>query len=470
MSKEKILIKNTMIVSIGKICTQLVTFFLLPLYTYVLSTEEFGIVDLLNTLVSLLIPIVTLQIDQGVFRYLLDCRVEEKKEKRIISSTIFIFLIEIIIYLALFSIVSIFINNEYKFYLAINLIVAAFAALLLQITRGMGDNLRYSIGSCITGLFTVLLNVLLIAFLKLGAYGMLIATILGHVICIVYIFFTKKIYKFISFKSINKEDVKNILKYSVPLVPNMLSWWAVNASDRLIIAGVLGATVNGIYSISNKFSSVIITLNNVFNITWTESASININSNDKDKFFSNVFDKMLRIFGALCIGMIAYMPYVFPILINKKFYEAYFQIPILILATLFSIFVSFLGAIYIAKKLTNEIAKTSIIAAIINIIFNLLFINIIGLYAASISTLVAYFSMFIYRLIDSRKYVKISIDRKLVISMIIMYIIAIVIYYLRNIILYIILSIIVTIYAIYINKSSAKFLFDLVVDKFKKGN
>ena len=74
MNREKGLIKNTLIITIGKICTQLITFFLLPLYTSILSTEEYGIVDLLNTLVSLLLPIITFQVEQAVFRKLIDNR------------------------------------------------------------------------------------------------------------------------------------------------------------------------------------------------------------------------------------------------------------------------------------------------------------------------------------------------------------------------------------------------------------
>ena len=50
MSREKQLAKNTLIITVGKVCTQLISFFLLPLYTGILSTEEYGIVDLLNTL------------------------------------------------------------------------------------------------------------------------------------------------------------------------------------------------------------------------------------------------------------------------------------------------------------------------------------------------------------------------------------------------------------------------------------
>ena len=77
MEREKSLVKNTIILSIGNLFTKLITFFLLPLYTAILSTEEYGIVDLLNTLVSLLLPIVTFQIEQAVFRYLIENREKE---------------------------------------------------------------------------------------------------------------------------------------------------------------------------------------------------------------------------------------------------------------------------------------------------------------------------------------------------------------------------------------------------------
>lgn len=80
MTKENTLIKNTIIVTIGKICTQLVSFFLLPLYTALLSTEEYGVVDLLNTLVNLIVPVFIMQMDQGIFRFLIENRDKEEKE------------------------------------------------------------------------------------------------------------------------------------------------------------------------------------------------------------------------------------------------------------------------------------------------------------------------------------------------------------------------------------------------------
>ncbi len=468
MGKGKALLKNTAIVSIGKISTQLITFFLLPIYTAVLTNEEYGVVDLLNTLVNLFLPIVTLQIEQGVFRYLIDCRKDQNRQTVVITTVMRFIVIQSLAYIVIILIASSFINNQYKYFLAGNLIVSIFSTILLQISRGLGDNKKYAIGSFISGFVVVILNVILIVAFHLGAYGMLLATLIGNLACAIYIFISKKIYKYIKIKQNDKQLLKEIIKYSIPLVPNMISWWIVNASDRTIVTAVLGIAQNGIYSAANKFTNVFSSLYSVFNLTWTESAAINIDSEDKDEFFSKILDVTIRFFGALALGIIAYLPFVFPILINESFSESYNQVPILMIGSMFNILVSFIGSIYVAKKMTKEMAKVSIFAAIINIVTNLIMIKFIGLYAASISTLLAYSIMFILRYIDVKKYVKLKMKKSLIISITFFTIISVITYYIQNDILNICNALIITIYAIIINKSSAKFVLESFISKFKK--
>lgn len=468
MSKGKDLAKNTAIVSIGKICTQLITFFLLPVYTAVLSNEEYGVVDLLNTLTSLLLPIATLQIEQGIFRYLLDCRENKEKQTTLITTVSKFILVQSAICILIFLCASPFIHNEYKYFLMTNLLMGILSSISLQICRGLGDNKTYAVGSFITGALTVILNVIFIVAFKWGAYGMLIATAISNLLCAIYVFVKKKIYKYIDIKQNDKNLLKDIIKYSVPLIPNMISWWIVSASDRTIISAVIGVAQNGIYSAANKFSGIFSTLYSVFNLTWTESASININSEDRDEFFSKIFDFIVRFFGSLCLGTIAVMPFVFGILVNEKFAESYYQIPILILGSVFNILVSFLGSVYVAEKLTKEIAKTSIIAAIINIVVNIALINQIGLYAASISTVIAYLAMFIYRWIDVKKYVSIKTNKTLIAVLSVSFLVAIITYYLKMKIISIVVLLAVIIIAIYINKDSAKYLTEIVKKRFKK--
>lgn len=468
LSREKNLLKNTVIITIGKICTQLITFFLLPVYTALLSTEEYGTVDLLNTLVSLCLPIVTFQIEQALFRHLIDSRNNEREIKNTITTTLVTVSLQSMLYLIIFAIIAPFIHNQYKYYLETNVIACIFSSIMLQISRGLGDNKKYALGSFITALTTVLLNVLFIVVFKWGAYGMLTATLIGNIMCSLYIFVAKKVYKYINIKLYSKELLKKLWRYSLPLIPNAISWWIFNSSDRIIVSSILGISDNGILSAAYKFSSVYITIYNIFNMTWTESASLHINDKDNNQFFSKIIDTTLRLFTAICFGIIVCMPFIFPIMINKKFAQAYNQIPILMISSLFNVVVGLISVIYIAKKDTKAVAKTSIWAAIINVIVNLGLINFVGLYAASISTLAAYFLMSIYRMHDVKKYIKLKLNKKFVISAIIMIPIIFICYYINNLYLNTIMILITIIYDWLINRKSVSLIINMVKDKFLK--
>lgn len=470
MNREKQLAKNTIIVAVGKICTQFVSFFLLPLYTALLSTEEYGIVDLLNTYISLLIPLLFFQIDQAIFRFLIDVRENDKEKIKIISSSLITVLIQIIIYCCIYFCFNSFIDNKYKLFLLGNIIASMISGLLLQISRGLGDNFSYSIGSLISGAGTVILNVIFIVCFKWGAIGMLTATMIANILCSIFVFIKKQLYRYIKIKSFDKNTIKSLWKYSIPLVPNQLSWWIINASNRTIISYFLSVSANGIFSAANKFSSICVTIFGIFNITWAESASIYINDKDNSKFFSNIVNSTLKIFIALCFGIIAFMPFVFSFLITGDSYaDAYYQIPILMLSTIFSIAVSLFGSIYVALKKSKEIAKTSIYAAVINIIINILLIKFIGLYAASIGTLLSYMAMAIYRFFDVQKYVKIKIEKKLILVSIITALVIISIYYIRETWICLIGAVISIVFALYFNMQFVKYIFSFMKGKLKIG-
>ena len=469
MSREKNLAKNTIIITIGKICTQLITFFLLPLYTGILSTEEYGTVDLLNTLVSLLLPIVTFQVEQAVFRELIEVRGKKDKESRIISSAVITVIFQCIVYLIIFALISPFINNHYKFFLATNVVANIFLSLLLQIARGFGDNKKYAFASFISALSTIVFNVLFLVVIKLGANGMLLGTMLGQIVATIYLFVSLKLYKYLKVKDYKKEVIKSLWKYSLPLIPNAISWWVFNASDRVIASAFLGVDQNGILAASLKFSAVYITFYNIFNMSWTESISIAIKDDDVNDYFNRMFNIVLRLFTAMAVGMIACMPFVFPIMINEKFSAGYGLIPISIIGSLFNVVVGLISVIYVAEKNTKAIASTSIVSAVINIIVHLVLIKFIGLYAAVISTFVAYFVMSIYRMIDiNKKYFKVNSDIKFVVQSAVALIFVFVSYYINNIYLNVFVVLFAVLFAIYINKDSFDIIFKLFTKKLKR--
>lgn len=455
MNRFKELTKNTLIITIGRLSTQLITFLLLPLYTALLSTSEYGIVDLLSTLVQLFIPIISLMVDQGTFRYLLSCT-DESNKKTIISSSFLLLSLLNLIFIIIYFILMIFIESNYKIWLLLIIVVTAYSNLFLQISRGLKKTTDYAVGSFICSTSIIILNVICLVLLSMGATGMIFSIFVGNCLCCIFLFFKLKIYRYLSFDSFDKKVVKDIVKYSVPLVPNQLSIWIMNSSDKLIVSYFLGTSANGILAISHKFPAIFMTFFNIFLLAWHESGTVHFNDKDKDRFFSDMFDMMLTFFSTICIGIIVVLPLVFNLLINNNYFEAYYNIPIYVIANVFNVVIGILGVVYVATKKTSEIARTTVLSAVLNIIINVLLINKIGLYAASISTFISYLIAMLYRLYDSKKYLSLSFNYRNIILIFVVTIISTIIYYLRNNLISWIFLLIFILIALYLNKAMLK--------------
>lgn len=468
MGRKKELMKNTIIIFFGKVCTQLISFFLLPLYTGYLTTKDYGVVDLITTYVTLIVPIITLELEMSIFRFLVDSRGKEKDRKTLISNNFYVLFISLFIFIILYLIVTSFVTVPYRFLILVDIVVCTLSGNFLQVARGYGKTMDFSISCIITGVCTILSNILLIAVFHLGAFGMIVSMAFSNFMCALYLFLRLKLYKDIDFKLIDKKLLKGMFSYSIPLIPNSISWWIINVSDRSIITFILGTSFNGIYAISNKFPTMLSSLLGIFNLSWSESAALHINSKDSGEFFSDIVNTVIKLFTSLGVGMIACMPFVFPILINSKYNAAYDHIPILVVASIFNVVICLYSAIYIAKKMTKQVAVTSIIGAVINILVNVLLIKEIGLYAASISTAVSYFIMMMYRYFDLKKYMMIKYEKGLIIKTILIFSFAIAIYYQKNIILDVISLIVVVIYAYLLNRPFLSNSFKTILKKLKK--
>ena len=408
MNRGKDLAKNTVIIAIGAMCTKLIAFLLLPLYTSILSTSEYGVVDLLNTLVSLIAPVVTLQIEQGVFRYLISARGNDKSRDRVISTAYFFTFAISIAYLALFFIISPFINNDYKYFLAFNVVASAIMSLLLQTARGLGSNAKYSAAGVIAAVATIIFNILFMVFIRLQATGMLLGTLIGYIFGCLYLFFSLGIAKSLSISYFNKQSLRKLMKYSLPMLPNSLSWWVFDVSDRVIVSLLLGLSATGILSVSYKFSGAFILVYNIFDKSWCESIIMHIKDKDIEGYFNRMFDSIFKIFLGLGIALIAVIPFVFHILINKNFDEAYYLMPIAVVSVIFQVIVGLVSGVYAANDNTKSLARTAIWSAAVNIGVHLALINLIGIYAAVVSTLVSKVIFSIYRATDvSKKYIRI---------------------------------------------------------------
>lgn len=404
MERESSLIKNSVVLAVGTFFPKFVAIITLPLLTGYLTQEEYGYYDLITTLVSLLLPVATLQIQSAAFRFLIDCRGDKEESSRIVNN---IFIVSVPI--SAIALVFVFIGFgelpiESRVAVSIYYFVDIMYLTLQQIARGLSYNKAYSIATCILSIVNLFLLVILIAGLHSGLFGVLLSLIVSNgVACIYLMWWIRNDVKINIKKYASSEQIKDMLAYSWPMVPNNLSNWALSASDRIVITVALGIEANAVYAVASKIPNLLATLQGTFTLAWQENASIAANDEDASEYYSNMFITLSRFLCGALGCLIAATPVIFRLLISGNYEEAYYQMPILFMGILFSCIAAFLGGIYVAKKNITSVGVTTVCAAGINLLVDILFVKRIGIYAGSISTLIAYFALMVFRMIDTQK-------------------------------------------------------------------
>lgn len=412
MNREIKLLKNTMILSVGTLLPKVASFITLPILTGYLTQEEFGTYDLVTVLVSLFLPTLTLQIQTAAFRFLVDAKNDQVETKGIIS-TILIFIVFVsMAALLLLMFVLTGIDLRFKTIIALYFFADTLLNTFLQILRGMSYNIYYAVSAAVDTFGKMVLMVIFVFFFRMGLMGALIALCMSSFLSLTYLLLQTKIIHYIEFRAFSLERLKKLIAYSWPMVSNGVSMWVMTFSDRLVITVVLGVTANAVYSAAYKIPSLLTVAQNTFSMAWQENASIAVKDSDANEYYSSMFKVMYDLAAGLMGILIATTPFIFKLLIHGAYGQAYNHIPILFMAMFFFTMSSYLGGIYVAHKATKSVGFTTTMAAIVNLVVNILLIRQIGLYAASVSTLISYFTLFIYRIINIRKIIDIKYSYK----------------------------------------------------------
>ena len=450
MNQKKQLLVNTIIIAIGKLSTQVISFLLLPLYTSELSPSEYGTYDFWVTLSTFLLPLITLMMEESMFRFLIDC--ETLKEKRkIITATILYTTFGTIIFTTIAGTIMGFMHYQYTIAFLTFIISNILIGLSNAIARGNGKIKLYSLSNFVLGASTIVLNVLFIVTLKFGAEGLLWANTIANTATALFIFAKLKLGKYVSRKYLGRKTLNQMIKYSIPLVPNNLSWVIISLSDRLMLTWMAGTDANGIYSIANKFPNIVYTFYGFFSTAWKESAAKILKEENKSEYYNSIYKDVKNFLKAIVLGLIAIMPFAFPILVDQSYNEAYIYIPILIISIYYTNMSNFYGGIFSAYKDTKIMGWTTIVAAVINIVINLIFIKYLGIFAAVFSTLISNIAVYMFRRYKLKKHIKLREHFKTLYW--ILLVITLVSYYYNHTITNIITFIVVLMYCIYTNRT-----------------
>lgn len=410
MSEYRKLLKDSGIFAIGSLGSKIVTFLFVPLYTYCLTTEEYGIADLITITSNLLFPVFTISISEAVLRF---CYLKEVDRSSILSTLLKFNLYASLINIIVALLVS-FILESFRPYLLYYLAIFSLSSLevgLANFLKGSERIKEFAIQGVIHTIVFVCSNLLFLLVFKLGLSGFLLSTIIACLITILYMIWCIDFKSYTLSIKLDKGLVREMLRYSFPLVPAGMAWWINISADKFMISGMLSVADNGIYSVAHKIPTLLTTITAFFTSAWQISAMKNFGNNNYSTLFGNVLKSVNCLLEIGCAAIIVSSQLLSSLLFQKDFYIAWQYVPLLTISACFSVIAGTLASAYTASKRTKILLISTCFGALVNIVFNYLLIRELGILGAAISTCCSFLVMVIIRyFIMNNHLVKINVN------------------------------------------------------------
>jgi O-antigen/teichoic acid export membrane protein len=406
----KKLLSNSFLFAIGNLGSKIILFILVPLYTYYLTTAEYGFVDIVTTTTNLLLPILSANVFEAVLRFAMD---KEESQSEVLSNSLLVGGLGALVAVLLYPLLALLkVDQEMLNYIYVILILQVFQNIFSQFARALGEIKVFAINGIWMTLVMSIANVVLLTRYHMGIAGYLLSIVIANIASILYLIVAVKIWKYMSLSSLNKPLVKKMLAYAVPIIPNSIMWWLINASNRYFILGFLTASANGIYAVSNKIPGILSIVTSIFTQSWQLSAIEEYESEHKSEFYSKVFNYYSSLLFLGTSGILVILKFFMAHFIAPEYYEAWQSVPFLLLSVVFSSFSSFLGTNYLAAKETRGVFRTSVYGGLASLLLNFLLIPFFGLIGAAVASMLSFAIMWVLRIFDTKRYIDTAIDAK----------------------------------------------------------
>lgn len=463
--KNKTLLAGTIIYAIGNFGTKFLSFIIVPLYTYYILPEDLGTYDVLCTTINLLTPLITMQISDAAFRWMVT---NDDNIVPCVSATYKLLAVNCTITAGIILLINCFIPITYCYYFIAILILGRILGSMQKLLRGLKNQKLYATSGLVYTSVFLVLNLVFICGLHQGVEALLWSSVIANVVAIGLILLCEKSLRKVDIKSSHRKLQKEMLKYSMPLVPSTLNWWVMGASDRYVILFFLGSAANGIYAVANKFPSILSTVFLMFNNSWTDMSLADSDSKeDYSAYYSSVFKQLYILSFTSVILLIPATKVVATLILSTAYKEASVYIAFLYLGAVFQAFSSFYGVGYLKDKSTSGAASTSIYGAIVNLAVNILCIKFIGIHAASISTFLGFFAMWAIRRQQMKKSLLIDIQWSLFIFLFVVSVLLSVVSIWTNVAIDLCLTVLGVVFFIWANRGLLKKVCKKILHKHK---
>lgn len=464
MKREKSLIINSILFFLGSLGKGVASILVVFIGSFYITPDDMGVYDLVISTITLMQPIIIFQINDGIYRWLLD---ENNSKEDVIKCGFSIAYRNMIVANIIMAILFVAFDFEHKVLIAILLNLNCLYPLFQQITRGLKNHKIFAVSGIITGVIVLSLSFISMEYFDCGVEGFYIAQIVSNIAGILYLAIAQKI----SLSPFNKDTSeikkysKPMQKYSIMLVPNSINQWIMKTLDKYCILFYFSTYSNGIYTVAHRFPDILIMLNNMFYSAWIEQSITEYDSEDRDKYFSKIYNIYSKIIISVVLLAIPITKYFINIFIGQEYYSAYRYVPFLYVGVIFLGLSGFVGTGYLSAKRTDGILWTSVAGSITNTVINIIFMPLFGLQVAGISSLCAYFMMWIIRVKQTKKFFKLDIKWIQFISLIAITLVFAIMVQIDNMVLDIVLEFIAVVIAVVINFDILKVVFNKVFSR-----
>lgn len=408
MIKSLALFKNTSIYLIANVINAAIPFALIPTLTNYLSPEEYGIIALYTLFVSFITPFIGLSVHGALTRkYFV---VSKEEFRQYLGNCILIIFSSLLSFLMIISFCKGFIASisglpeNLLFPVAFISFFQFIILILLSILQVKEKSILYGILQISVSLLNFGLSYLFIVKYLQGWEGRLhaweYAAASFAIICLALLIFVEKA----SLKP-SKAYIKDILNFSLPLIPHTIGGLVIALSDRLIISKVLGLAETGIYTISFQISSLLLIVLTSFNSAYIPWLFNKLKLNDQAINLKIVVMSYYLMFSILLMVFIGYLisPYFFMIYVGKEYQEgSKFLFWMLLCFGLNGMYFLVSNYIFYANK-TKYLAMSTFTIAAINIPLCYYFTKKWGLMGAVHSSVISWFLLFLMTWILSNK-------------------------------------------------------------------
>ena len=432
-SKYKYFTGNLALFTISNFVSKILVFLLVPFYTNVLTTADYGIADVMQTTLLLLVPALTVNMGEAALRFGID---RSERRAKILRIGVKYVLRACIIVAAVCVLSCAFVKPDIRWYL--------FLFIFLFLTNSMYEFLilffqgceKVKIVVCGSVSSTVVLlisNIIFLLVIKIGLNGYILSQMLAFLLASVIMLmlghkFMPGIVTFADNKDLSKPAVlpgadtedgkacdteedfeKELVAYGVPMIAYSTGSWINNAADRYLVSFIKGVAVNGVYGVAYKIPAILTVFQRIFAQAWQMSATKSYEDDNSSEFFSTMYMVYNTFMVTGCSFLILTVRLLAFLMFKKDFYGAWQYVPPLLISVVFGALTGFLGSICLAFKDSKAMGFATGLGAAVNIILNIILIPRYSAMGAAIATGISYFLMYFIAYIKVSKYVKLEI-------------------------------------------------------------